>query len=991
MIRYLLTVLLLIPFNLIAQSFVPDPDWRFENFNSQNHFINSEISAIAVDKYGYIWACSRGVQRFDGYKTTDFNSMDHVPGGLKDNYDDVINDTNGRIWVGSEGLCYYDEAAGKFVYVQPQTGNKIKVANACLAQKNLLWFVGDRGFAKIDIKTLKMTFTSLTNVVNPLCTMALDDNTLLISSREKVYIYNIRDNTYTGNTLVYKNALLKIYVAKKSNGVIYLGTNRGLFIMKSLTEFSPAAPETTNIEVGDLKFLPADTKEQCLFVATNGKGIMVYNTVSKKIILNYTHDDNNLYSIASNIVSKFLIDGKKRLWMATGVGISMLDMHDQQWKIRFIHKVNTDEVYINRIARDKYDTNKVWMSTYSQGIVCMNWKTKKVEKVFNNLPDMMQVLDLTQISKSRWLIATSKKVIEWDESAGILSQTKLPVPDSLTLKYGIRRFILTGTNNCFVTTNYGLFQYDLISHKAAAVSVNYHPAGGNEELQYDLVNGIYDNGQLWIASKKGLLNYDIAKHRTIVYGGNDGTDHYFFNIAPAINDQIACAAGTGLTIFNKKTKAFEVHTTLANLYKPGCESVISMGNIVWINTEAGILTYNLATHTSAKPEYETPPMQTYPGSPFELIGNDIVVGFRSGFAYFANTVGTALLPSDPVIESVQVNNQVVLPNYLGKNQHKQLVLGAHENSINISFTAFLYTDPSHIKFRYKLNSDDAKWQYTQDQRSANYAQLAPGNYTFYVQSGNKNGVWNSNLASFSFTIQPPYWASWWFRTLAVLVIAFCLYILYSYRIKNILAIERIRERIASDFHDDIGSALSSISIFSEVADKQLQQKLPPEKTREIVSHISFHSRAMLDAMDDIVWAVNPQNDHINDLAVRMREFAIPLLEARNIHFDIEIQQDLLNARIKMEERKNIFLIFKECINNILKHADCTAMSVSVNKLSNQLELIITDNGKGFDTAIPHNRNGLKNMQKRTDEIGGTIQVTTHPGKGTTIRLLFNII
>jgi len=225
----------------------------------------------------------------------------------------------------------------------------------------------------------------------------------------------------------------------------------------------------------------------------------------------------------------------------------------------------------------------------------------------------------------------------------------------------------------------------------------------------------------------------------------------------------------------------------------------------------------------------------------------------------------------------------------------------------------------------------------------------------------------------------------------ILAAAFFLYRLYNYRIEHILAIERIRERIASDFHDDIGSALSSISIFSEVADKQLEQNASPEQTREIVSHISFHSRAMLEAMDDIIWAVNPQNDHFNDLAVRMREFAIPLLEARNIHFDIDIQEDVLNTRINMEARKNIFMIFKECINNILKHAGCEAMKVTINKLNNQLELIITDNGKGFDVNAPHSRNGLKNMQRRAAEIKGKIQVISQPGNGTVTKLRVNII
>jgi len=137
--------------------------------------------------------------------------------------------------------------------------------------------------------------------------------------------------------------------------------------------------------------------------------------------------------------------------------------------------------------------------------------------------------------------------------------------------------------------------------------------------------------------------------------------------------------------------------------------------------------------------------------------------------------------------------------------------------------------------------------------------------------------------------------------------------------------------------------------------------------------------------------VNPRNDHFNDLAVRMREFAIPLLEARNIDFEIKIQGDILNTRVDMEARKNIFLIFKECINNILKHSGCSAIKVSVKKLNDQLELVVSDNGKGFDVNAPNTRNGLKNMQKRAGEINGTINIITQPGKGTVTRLLLNTI
>ncbi|WP_295651282.1 triple tyrosine motif-containing protein [uncultured Mucilaginibacter sp.] len=995
LIKFALSFLLLfLPFKLLSQMFRPDADWRFENFNVQNHFINREISDMAFDKYGYVWTCGRGIQRFDGNKTSYFYKFDIAPGALRDNYDDVIADNTGRIWACAAGLCYYDDASNKFVYLDGDSKHKIENANACLVQKNTLWFVSDLGLAKVDTRTLKITFTSLANITDPLGTYLLDENTLLVSSREKVYIYNIKTNTYSTRILTYKGGLVKIFAVKKNADGFYLGTNLGLLISKNLSDFSLVAKETAGVEIDDLTFLPSDKKEQYLFIATGGKGVLVYDTALKKIEISYTHDDNNLYSLPSNLVNKFVIDKESRLWIATGLGISMLDKGNQQWKIRAIAKTSTDEVAINKIVRDKYDSVKVWMATNSHKMMCFNWETKKVDNMFaiDKSPDVQQIYDFVQTDKNKWLIITQKKIVEWSATTGILHQMWLPLPDSTILNYYIHRIIMVDADTYFITTNLGLFKYQLSTHKVEAASVNRSSPKPTDPLKYNLLNGYYDNGSLWIASRNGLFNYNIAAKKTTFYRDTGELPHYFFfSIAPAVNNQIVCGAGNGLTIFNKQTKKFTFVNTIANLYRPLCESVITVDNMVWANTDAGILTYNLDTHISSKAEYEDPLIQIFPGSPLAKIGNDIVLGFRNGFAYFKPSAKNTALPSDPVIEKVSINNQPALPYYPGKTGSNKLVLSPNNNSVNIAFTAFLYTDPAHIKFRYKLNTANAAWQYTDQERNANYAQLPPGDYTFYVQSGNKNGLWNNHMASFSFLIEPPYWAAWWFRLLVIVAIGLILYQLYSYRIRHLLAIERIRERIASDFHDDIGSALSSISIFSEVADKQLREQAPAEKTREIISHISHYSRSMLDAMDDIIWAVNPQNDHFNDLAVRMREFAIPLLEAGNINFEINIPEDILNTRVKMEARKNIFLIFKESINNILKHSGCSSMKVSVNKLGNKIELAISDNGKGFEVETPNTRNGLKNMHKRVAELKGTLSIKSAPGEGTEVRLVFNII
>ena len=985
------------PLWLIAQSFAPDPDWRFENFNNENHFISTGISDITVDKHGYVWTSSNGIQRFDGYRTIDFNSFDRAKSGLRDNTTDVVADADGRIWVSSAGLCYYDDVSGKFAYIQPDAKhNNITNVFSMFAQKNYLWFVCDYGLAKLDLRSLKISFTSLTGIENPLGTFLIDENTLLISSRQKVYIYNIKNDTYSANTLIYKHSLLKIFTVCKGSSNVFLGTNFGLFTLKNLQDFSLEFVATKDVLIGDLLFLPQDKQKKYLFAGTEGLGIMVYNTESRKIEFTYTHDDNNPGSLANNIISRIFTDKKGRLWISTSLGISMLDVNNQQWKVRLLHKStksNLGEISVNKIARDKYDSTKAWMSCYNQGMIRVNWKTKKIEKLFDTSPELQKVYDFAQLSKNKWLIVTQKKIIEWDPPLGMLSQKKLPIPDSLNLESTIRRIIFADVNDCFITSNLGLFKYDLVTHRVEAASV-YNPAEKNEDpLKYDLINGFYDQGGLWIASRNGLLFYDIAKRATTFYRGAGGKqDYFFFDIADAAHNQIVCAAGDGIAIFNKRTKSFNVINSIANLSSPNCVSITCINNnMVWIGSEAGVLNYDLDTHLSARAEHETRQIETFATSPFMLIGSDLVFGLSHGFAWFNPGMNTISTPSDPIIERVLVNNQPVLLNFATESNSQKLVFGHADNSINIGFTAFLYADPDHIKFRYRLKGADPHWQYAEDQRNANYAQLEPGDYTFYVQCGNKNGVWNSRVASLRFVIQPPYWETWWFRILALLIVAFALYSIYRYRIKNILAIQKIREGIASDFHDDIGAALSSISIFSEVADTQLEKKFPHEQTREIVGHIAHYSHNMLDAMDDIIWMVNPENDHLKDLAVRMREFAIPLLEAKNIDFDIDIREDILNTRLKMETRKNIFLIFKECINNILKHSGCSAIKVSVVKINSQVQLIIGDNGKGFDIDAPHSRNGLKNMQKRAGEIKGALHVASQPGIGTVITLLVNTV
>jgi len=219
--------------------------------------------------------------------------------------------------------------------------------------------------------------------------------------------------------------------------------------------------------------------------------------------------------------------------------------------------------------------------------------------------------------------------------------------------------------------------------------------------------------------------------------------------------------------------------------------------------------------------------------------------------------------------------------------------------------------------------------------------------------------------------------------LAVLALL-SLIVFNNFRVRSQLKLQTLRNKIASDLHDDVGSTLSSIAIFSEVAQQQSKEVVP------MLNTIGESARKMLDAMADIVWTINPENDNFEKIILRMRSFAYELLGAKKIEFEFEADDDVSKKKLPMDVRKNLYLIFKEATNNMVKYSEANKASFSIKGEKNELTMLIRDNGKGFDTARETIGNGLKNMKKRAEEIGAKLLVESMPGSGTTIQLLVKI-
>ncbi len=347
---------------------------------------------------------------------------------------------------------------------------------------------------------------------------------------------------------------------------------------------------------------------------------------------------------------------------------------------------------------------------------------------------------------------------------------------------------------------------------------------------------------------------------------------------------------------------------------------------------------------------------------------------------------------------------------LGNTEIEKGELSHTENNLQIEFFGIDFRAGEILRYQYKLEGADTDWSEPTEQRTVTFANLQPATYHFLVRAINSEGVTSEDPAIVSFKILPPIWARWWFIALCAIGAALLVAAFYRYRLaylreinkalvdaklaeenlrklreERLAELEKVRSRIATDLHDDIGASLTQIAILSEVA--QAQNKKGNGAFSEPLKKISTVSNELVCTMSDIVWSINPTKDHISDLVQRMRRFASDSLSAKGIafHFNSPPMNDDIPLGTNM--RRELFLVFKEAVNNIVKHSEAKSVNVEFQNTADFLCLKIIDDGKGFDAQqFNDSGNGIVSMKKRAAEINGEFQIISENGQGTEILL-----
>lgn len=325
------------------------------------------------------------------------------------------------------------------------------------------------------------------------------------------------------------------------------------------------------------------------------------------------------------------------------------------------------------------------------------------------------------------------------------------------------------------------------------------------------------------------------------------------------------------------------------------------------------------------------------------------------------------------------------------------------------FTALSFTAPRNIAFKYRLDPLDKGWMDSRGRRSVTYPHLDQGDYRFHVSACNNDGIWNETGAALAIHVLPFFWQTWWFRIPAVVIVlglngaAARYYALRRLRrrleqINRERAVENERSRIAQDIHDDLGANLTEITLLSELAQSE---DAPPHEVQSDIRKIAVRARELTRSVDATVWAVNPRYDNFDSFVSYACTYAEDYLSSAGIRLRMEVPAELPSHALPPEVRHNVFLILKEALNNTVKHAAATEVWLRIHVQPDGFSLAIEDNGKGFNLAAADEKaiseagsldlaatqkDGLFNMRKRMESVGGQLELTSQPDQGTKIRL-----
>ena len=1028
---------------------------KFTHLFSEHGLSQNTVHSILQDRRGFMWfATEDGLDRYDGYNFKVYKNIPQDSSSISDNFIwTIYEDRDGVLWVGtnSGGLCKYDESMDSFISFRndPADSNSLIFNNVRTIVEDSfgnLWIGTEEGLDRFNKKEGVFThyrndtndkYSLSNNVVLSLCEDK--DRNLWIGSDGGLDKYDRENNRFINYSRINKNfdnnIILSIYQDKNQN--LWIGTVNSLIKLNlssnKIKKFIMDPLENKNGNKNRVNAIIEDN--QHLIWAGTGDGLYRYNVKNNSFIKTIPDISNTDILLNNNILSLFK-DNSGLIWIGTAedglVKLVREVLQIKHYKNDPSDKMSLSHNTVRSIYQDKNGT--LWVGTLGGGLNRLKKDGKHFFVYKNNIQNKFSINDnsISAIYKDKlgylWIGTWSGGL---NKSLKPIKSNQLDQIKFINFKNSNSPANRGGSNiiqaiyedtdgQLWIGTGIGLDVYDRKNNKFIKFiyDANNPNSLSNNMIQSCIIED--DFGNLWIGTWNGL-NKLSNKYRKDVLKNTNDIKFESFTADP--QNKLSLSDDRVISTFKDKNGNLwfgtyggginKISFNQQNLKKPqfinynikdGLTSNIIYcvqgddNGKIWMSSDNGLSMLN--PNDNSVRNYDTNDglegNQFFWGASFKGINGKLFFGGTKGF-YVLNPdkVNSNEHIPNIVITDLQIFNKPIKINGEDSPLTQSIVtsneikLSSTQNVFSIEFASLDFVSPQKNFYAYMMEGFDKEWVLSGNRKFVTYTNLDPGTYLFKVKGSNNDGVWNNKGRTLKIIITPPIWKTWWFIAFAVLLIGGLVASIIYLRIRNLFRIERIKTKIAADLHDNIGSSLTGISILSEVISKKI--KTDDDDVKYSLKTISKNSRKLIDDLSDIVWLVNPKRESLYDLILRLRDTYAEFLTHTSISFKSENIKAFEKVILTMEHRQNIFLIFKEAINNSIAHSNCNEIILEASTKGKKLEMTVKDNGEGFDISKIKRGNGLDNMKRRASDIGGDLKILMADDGGTIVKFKGNIL
>jgi ligand-binding sensor domain-containing protein len=991
--------------------------FSFEHFKISDGLSNNSINAVLQTKDGFIWIATKdGLNRFNGQNFVIFKHDQTSVKSIPENYVmSLFESRDGTFWVGTwgGGLCKYDPVHESFIKIKTNLANDNYVQCISEDKNGSLWFGTLNGGlfkyspqSKQTINYNTETGGSLKITNNNITSLVLnEDNTLWIGTWGNGFSYFDEQNKIVKNFThgANKNSLSNNnvwFLQNDQNNKLLISSDYGVDLYDPEKDLFT---HNLNVENKFQRFINypirqtfRDSYNRLWIGSYEYQGLFMIEKDQKgeTQVHRILKEEDDPQSLTMNRIRWIYEDRKRNIWIGTEDGLNKLPALKPFVHFRYfpMRKISLGGRVVSGIIEGK--DSILWVGFNGAGFDKIDLR-KNIIRHFNHNPNNLNSLsedDVTSIFLDRfgkmWIGTTHSGLNSFNTKTNSFKHFAFDSPNAD--RNWIQQILETKDGTLLIGTNAGL---DIFNRSSETFSVfNPHVNGKNIFPKNFSTNALFEDREenLWVGTwLDGLFRYD-KKTQTFYHYMPDYKNPHSISA-----NKITCIMedshgfiwlGTlngGVNKFDKSTGKFYHYSAKQGLPNDVVFGILEDAKgFLWISTLNG-----LAKFDPIKEKFRN--YDVSDGIIHNQFNWHASYKSKSGLMYFGTVNGfmsfhpdsVKIDPSAPSIALTSFKvfgKETTLPQSLPAT--KEILLDYNQNFFSIEFAA-LDIAPNHKhNFAYLLEGVDPDWVLSGLRSIVFYTGVAPGRYKFFVKACNADGVWSLPL-SLSIIISPAWWMTWWFKVIVGIILLTLGYLVYLYRLRQILKIQKIRLNIANDLHDEIGSNLSSISVDSQML---LSNGSLDETQQELASFISKTAKETVETMRDIIWFINPNNDFGKDMIFKMRETAAKLLAG--IKWSFQVSSDVTLEEFNLEIRRNIYLIYKEALNNIVRHSNSQSCEIELRKLDNALLLMIKDDGKGFNERKVQENNGLRSIKRRAENINAVVKINSEIGKGTVVNL-----